>query len=58
MDINYSIAWNCLLRCLRNGYSLDIWIAPIPEEHKEKMIKAGKRFIEREQALAREPSLF
>ena len=58
MNDNYRIAWVCLLRCLRNGYSLDIWFSPIPEEHKEKMIKAGKRFIEREQALAREPSLF
>ena len=54
----YAIAWHCLLRCLRKGYPLEIWIAPIPEEHKKKMLEAGKRFIAKEKALAREPSLF
>jgi len=58
MKRNYAIAWMCLLVCLRKGYSLEIWIAPIPEEHKTKMIEAGKRFIERERLSKREPSLF
>lgn len=54
----YAIAWTCLLNCIRNDYPLEIWIAPIPEEHKIKMLEAGKRFIEKEKALEREPSLF
>jgi len=54
----YAIAWTCLLECLRNDIPLEIWIAPIPEEHKKKMLEAGKRFIEKEKALKREPSLF
>ena len=54
----YAIAWTCLLKCLRNDIPLEIWIAPIPEEHKKKMLEAGKRFIEKEKALKREPSLF
>lgn len=54
----YAIAWMCLLECLRNGYPLEIWIAPIPEEHKKKMLEAGKRFIEKERLSKREPSLF
>ncbi len=58
MKRNYAIAWMCLLVCLRKGYSLEIWIAPIPEEHKTKMIEAGKRFIERERLSKEEPSLF
>ena len=58
MDRFYAIAWECLLVCLRNNYSLDIWIAPIPEEHKQKMLEAGKRFVAKEKALAREPFLF
>ena len=58
MKKEYAIAWKCLLVCLRNNYPLAIWISPIPEEHKTKMIEAGKRFIEREKALEREPSLF
>ena len=58
MKRNYAIAWMCLLVCLRKGYSLEIWIAPIPEEHKKKMLEAGKRFIEKEKALEREPYLF
>ena len=58
MKRNYAIAWKCLLICLRKNYSLDIWIAPIPEEHKKKMLEAAKRFIEHEKALEREPFLF
>lgn len=58
MDDNYQIAWKCLLICLRNNYPLDIWISPIPEEHKERMIEAGKRYIRKEKALEREPLLF
>ncbi len=58
MKREYAIAWTCLLVCLRNNYPLEIWISPIPEEHKTKMIEAGKRFIENEKALEREPSLF
>ena len=54
----YAIAWTCLLECLRNDYPLEIWIAPIPEEHKKKMLEAGKRFIEKERLSLREPSLF
>ena len=54
----YAIAWHCLLLCLRNGYPLELWIAPIPKEHKTKMLEAGRRFIEKEKALEREPSLF
>lgn len=54
----YAIAWTCLLECLRNDYPLEIWIAPIPEEHKKKMLEAGKRFIEKERLSNREPSLF
>ena len=54
----YAIAWNCLLECLRKNIPLEIWIAPIPEEHKEKMLLAGKRFIAKEKALAMVPSLF
>ena len=44
MDDNYAIAWKCLLICLRNNYPLDIWICPIPEEHKEKMIEGKDVF--------------
>ena len=58
MKFNYAIAWTCLLECLRKDIPLAIWIAPIPDEHKEKMLEAGKRFIEKEKALEREPSLF
>lgn len=58
MKYQYAIAWTCLLNCLRNNYPLELWIAPIPEEHKKKMFEAGKRFIEREKALEREPLLF
>lgn len=54
----YAIAWMCLLNCLRMDYPLEVWIAPIPEEDKKKMLEAGKRFIEKEKALEREPSLF
>ena len=54
----YGIAWTALLTCLRNNLPLVLWIAPIPEEDKKIMFEAGKRFIEKEKALAREPSLF
>lgn len=52
--VHYQIAWENLLMCLRNGWSLDIWVAPIPKEDRERMIKSGKRFIEKE----KQPSLF
>ena len=58
MRKNYAIAWMCLLECLRKNISLEIWIAPIPEEHKKKMVEAGRRFIERERLSKREPFLF
>ena len=54
----YAIAWNCLLVCLRNNYPLEIWISPIPDEHKPKMLEAAKRFLEKERLSQREPSLF
>ena len=55
---NYSLAWVCLLECLRKNIPLVLWIAPIPEEHKKKMLEAGKRFIEKERLSQRQPSLF
>lgn len=58
MKNQYAIAWMCLLECLRNGFPLEIWISPIPEEHKPKMIEAAKRFLAKEKALEREPCLF
>ena len=58
MKKEYQVAWNCLLVVLRNNYSLDIWISPIPPEHKAKMLEAGRRFIERERLSNREPFLF
>ena len=58
MKREYQVAWNCLLVCLRNNYPLEIWICPIPPEHKERMLEAGKRFIERERLSNREPFLF
>lgn len=54
----YKAAWVCLLECLRKNIPLRLWLAPIPEEHKEKMLEAGKRFIAKEKALERVPSLF
>lgn len=58
MKRQYKIAWNCLLVVLRNNYPLSIWIAPIPPEHKEKMLEAGKKYIEKERLSKKEPSLF
>lgn len=51
---NYKIAWSCLLICLRNGYSLDCWIAPIPVIDKPIMVERAKLFLEREN----QPTLF
>ena len=58
MKTEYAVAWNCLLVCLRNGYSLDCWICPIPDEHRAKMLEAGKIYVERERLSKREPFLF
>ena len=58
MKRQYSVAWHCLLYCLRNNIPLVLWIAPIPEEHKPKMIEAAKRVLEVERLSNREPSLF
>lgn len=55
---NYVIAWQCLLVCLRNNYDLRIWLCPIPAEHKEKMLEAGRRFLEKEKARENESFLF
>ena len=51
---SYQIAWSCLLICLRNGYNLETWIAPIPEQDKPYMIEMAKAFLERES----QPTLF
>jgi len=58
MKKEYQVAWNCLLVCLRNNYPLEIWICPIPPEHKARMLEAGKKYIERERLSNREPFLF
>ena len=58
MSKGHAIAWNCLLICLRKHYPLEIWFSPIPDEDKPKMVDAAKRYLEKEKALEREPSLF
>ncbi len=40
---NYVIAWRCLGIVLRKGYNIKSWIAPIPEEHKARMIELGRK---------------
>lgn len=44
---SYKIAWTCLLIVLEKGYPIESWIAPIPEEHKSKMITSAKLYLER-----------
>lgn len=46
----YAIAWYCLLHVLENNLPIEVWIAPIPEEHKEKMLERGKRYLEKHRA--------
>ena len=46
----YAIAWHCLLYVLENNIPLELWIAPIPEEHKEKMLERGKCYLEKYRA--------
>jgi len=48
---NYSIAWNNLLICLRKGYNLKSWIAPIPEQDKQPLIDLGMKHIQTEELL-------
>lgn len=43
----YATAWHCLLYVLENNIPLELWIAPIPEEHKAKMLERGKRYLEK-----------
>lgn len=45
MKYNYKIAWSCLLVVLKNGYDIGCWIAPIPEEHKEKLLLNAKKYL-------------
>lgn len=54
----YKVAWKMLLRCIEKGYDLGSWIAPIPEEHKKQMIAKAKEYLQKEQALKKEPCLF
>lgn len=54
MKYNYKIAWSCLLVVLKNGYDLGCWIAPIPEEHKQKMLESARKFLARNE----QPCLF
>ena len=54
MKYNYKIAWSCLLVVLKNGYDLGCWIAPIPEEHKQKMLESARKFLARKE----QPCLF
>ena len=48
----YYVAWHCLLHVLENNIPLELWIAPIPEEHKEKMLERGKRYLEKHKKTA------
>ena len=54
----YATAWHCLLYVLENNIPLELWIAPITEEHKVKMLERGKHYIEtRKKAAAYQQSL-
>ena len=50
MKNNYKSAWSCLLVVLKNGYDLGCWIAPIPEEHKEKMLKSAMSYLAKQKS--------
>lgn len=58
MDRCYKLAWDCALICLEKGYSKAIWIAPIPQEHKNALWIKAEKYFNKQKALEREPYLF
>jgi len=56
MDRNYQLAWQNLLIVLQKGYDLRCWIAPIPEEQKEKMIIHAKEYLSKKPSLDEDES--
>lgn len=54
----YAIATECAKELIRKGYNKLIWIAPIPDEDKERIWNNAKKKVEEEKARETEPLLF
>lgn len=58
MSNPYAIAWHCLLHVLENNIPLELWIAPIPDEHKKTMLERGRRYLEKRKGCVQQPLPF
>lgn len=54
----YVIATECAKRCIINNIPKELWLAPIPDEDKDKIWNNAEKSVMKEKAFEREPNLF
>lgn len=54
----YVIAWETAVQCISKGISRQIWLAPIPDKHKDEIWERAKKYVAAKKEMESQKELF